>query len=91
VVSHDITIDAATLEATARQLLIDCGRVIQRTVAELSTPDWPEDTRRAISFTLPVPGDGAFWGVAWAGDDELLASLREADGHDGYHAYDDAD
>lgn len=90
--SHDVVIAAAAIEATARQLLRDCGRVIRQTAADLSATDWPEGMRRAISITIAAPGDAspAGHGAAAAGAD-LLALLREADGYDGYYADDDAD
>jgi hypothetical protein len=80
--SQDIAIPAATLEATARELLRDAGRVIQQTAAELVTADWPEGARRAISFTLPTVAGR--WPrhagrAETLGDDALLALLREAD------------
>lgn len=81
-VSRAVAIPAHTIEATARQLLLDFGRVIQRTAAELGMPEWPEGARRAISFALPVPGEpGPARFAAADGDDALLASLREADGY----------
>lgn len=92
VLSQDVVIDAATIEATARQLLLDCGRVIRQTAADLCAPDWPEGIRRAITISIPAPGDVARAGIgATLAGDDLLASLREADGYDGYYAYDDAD
>ena len=56
----------------------ECGAAIRRLVAGLLMPDWPEGTRRAISFSLTpqalLP--------AGAGDrfDALLDSYRQADG-----------
>jgi hypothetical protein len=85
-VSRDVVIPASTVEATARQLLLDAGRIIRQTVAELATPDWPEGARRAISFTLPVTGDRASGRLSVSdelADDALLALLREADGESG--------
>lgn len=89
-VSEDVAIAPGTIEATARQLLADAGRVIQRTAAELSLMEWPEGARRAISFTLPLPT--AFAPSRVGADDAdvlLLASLRE--GYAEVYADDGAD
>lgn len=89
VLSQDVAIDAVTIAATARQLMLDCGRVIRQTAADLCAPDWPEGTRRAISISIPTPGDSGHARLgAVLGSDDLLASLREADGYDGYYAHD---
>ena len=66
------------LEDDRITLLRECGVAIRRLVAGLSMPDWPEGTRRAISFTLSshviLPaGAGARF-------DTLLDSYRQADG-----------
>jgi len=79
--SLDVEIAAATVEATAARLLVECGAVIRQTAAKLAMPDWPEGVRRAISFTLAAPDDMAPAGLT-SGVDGLLASLREADGYD---------
>ena len=82
--SRDVDVAAATLEVTARRLLVECGAAIRQTAAKLAMPDWPEGVRRAISFTLAAPPDLVAAPLAFAGvsGDGLLASLREADGYD---------
>jgi hypothetical protein len=76
--TRDLQIPLETLGETARQLLGECGHLIQRLVAGLSMPDWPEGVRRAITFSIsPVflmPSS------AVAGSDAFLEQLREADG-----------
>lgn len=81
-VSDEVSIPAATLAATAADLLRDAGRLLHHTAAELGMRDWPEGTRRAISFTLPLRADltPPRFGAAAGDADLLLASLREADG-----------
>ena len=70
--------DADVIRETANQLLNECGATIRRLVAGLSMPDWPEGSRRAISFTLtshviPLAGAGARV-------DALLEHYRQTDG-----------
>jgi hypothetical protein len=77
-VTQDLMIPYAVLEETADRLLRECGPNILRLVAGLTMPDWPEGTRRAISFTLTshaVLGAGA--GSRF---DSFLDSYRQADG-----------
>ena len=77
-VTRDLTIPFEVLNDTAQHLMDECGAAIRRLVAGLLMPDWPEGTRRAISFSLTpqalLP--------AGAGDrfDALLDSYRQADG-----------
>lgn len=77
-VTHDLVIPFDVLQATSERLLVECGAAIRRLVAGLQMPDWPEGTRRAISFTLtphailPVG--------AGARVDAFLDSYRQADG-----------
>lgn len=76
-VTRDLDIPFDTLRDTAGKLLSECGQVIQRLVAGLLMPDWPEGARRAITFTLtPVFATPAFS----AGADAWLDTFREADG-----------
>lgn len=57
--TSDLEIPMHRLGATAGQLLAECGSVIQRLVAGLVQPDWPEGARRAITFSLnPVFATG---------------------------------
>jgi hypothetical protein len=70
--TSDLEIPMQRLGQTAGQLLSECGLAIQRLVAGLVQPDWPEGARRAITFSLtPV----------FAGSRSLtdLDILREAD------------
>jgi len=77
-VTRDLTIPYDVIRDTANRLLNECGMSIRRLVAGLSMPDWPEGTRRAISFTLTphaiLPaGSGARV-------DALLELYRQSDG-----------
>jgi hypothetical protein len=65
--SRDLTISIEQLLSTATDLLGVCGSDIRRLVAGLQMPDWPEGTRRAISFSLTEP---ALAGVSAEGDDD---------------------
>jgi len=65
--SRDLTISIEQLHSTANDLLGVCGTDIRRLVAGLLMPDWPEGTRRAISFSLTEP---ALAGVSAEGDDD---------------------
>ena len=75
-VTRDLLIPLDTLFTTARQLLNESGPAIRRLAAGLTMPDWPEGTRRAISFSLPTPlrASGALRA------ETLMESLRELDG-----------
>jgi hypothetical protein len=64
-VSRDLTIGSDQLRDTARDLLGVCGTDIRRLVAGLQMADWPEGSRRAISFSLTEP---ALAGVSADGD-----------------------
>ena len=79
-VTRDLSIASDVIRDTANQLLQECGTTIRRLVAGLSMPDWPEGTRRAISFSLtshvlPVASTGAR-------ADSLLEQYRQTDGFD---------
>src|SRR5947207_7742629 len=77
-VTSDLEIPLDTLHATARQLLTECGQLIRRLVAGLSTPDWPEGARRAISVSIgPIMGLTA---PVFAPIESLLDRIREAEG-----------
>ena len=70
--TSDLDIPMYRLGQTAGQLLAECGSSIQRLVAGLIQPDWPEGTRRAITFSLtPVFATGLTM--------PDLESFREAD------------
>ena len=74
-VTRDVEIPFALLQETSSALLNECGQAIRRLVGGLLMPDWPEGTRRAITFSFAPTFAGA-----GAPNEALLASLREADG-----------
>lgn len=75
-VTRDLQIPLAVLLETAQSLLLECGHAIRRLVGGLRMPDWPDGTRRAVSFSFtPVPV--AARAVA---SESMLAVLREAEG-----------
>lgn len=77
-VRSDVDIPLEILRETARQLLAECGQLIRRLVAGLAMPDWPEDARRAIGFSLAPAIIHAGAGAAQL--DARLELYREADG-----------
>jgi len=77
-VTSDLAIPFTTLQETAGHLLADSGSAIRRLLAGLLMPDWPEGTRRAITFSL-TPHAVLPSGTA-AQLDGLLDSYRQADG-----------
>lgn len=91
-VSRDLTIPLEQLQATAADLLAVSGTEIRRLMAGLQMPDWPEGTRRAISFSLTAPAlagvsadDGGGGGGGDEGDDggggrDLLETYRSSAG-----------
>jgi hypothetical protein len=77
-VTRDLSIAPDVIRDLANQLLQECGATIRRLVAGLSMPDWPEGSRRAISFTLT---SYAIPAVTTAGRvDALLEHYRQSDG-----------
>lgn len=72
--TRDLEIPLDVLGITAGQLLSECGAVIQRLVAGLAMPDWPEGSRRAISFSLTPAFSGG------AGTAEALETFRQSGG-----------
>jgi hypothetical protein len=74
--TKDLDIPFETLGATAAKLLSECEHVIQRLVAGLLMPDWPEGARRAITFSL-APAFAFPMGVT---GEDTLDLFREADG-----------
>ncbi|HXY29987.1 MAG TPA: hypothetical protein VEI06_04700 [Gemmatimonadaceae bacterium] len=77
-VTRDLDIPFDVLANTAHRLLAECGAALQRVVAGLAMPDWPEGAWRAISITLdPVlePTRAALSKL-----DSVLDVFREADG-----------
>jgi hypothetical protein len=74
-VTRDLVIPLDVLRDLADSLLVEFGQAIRRLVAGLLMPDWPEGTRRAITFTFaPVLA------VAGLSGEAMLAEFREADG-----------
>lgn len=74
-VTRDLAIPFDQLRETAGRLLGEFGQMIQRLVAGLSMPDWPEGARRAIGFSMTPLTDA----MRLTGE-HLLDTLREADG-----------
>jgi len=77
-VTSDLAIPFATLQETAHHLLEESGVAIRRLVAGLLMPDWPEGTRRAISFSFTPHAVLPAGSVARY--DAFLDSYRQADG-----------
>ena len=76
-VTRDVQIPLGVLAETAQSLLIECGQVIRRLVGGLLMADWPEGTRRAVSFSFtPMPA----YASNAANSEAVLAVLREAEG-----------
>lgn len=76
-VTRDLQIPLAVLAETAQALLVECGQAIRRLVGGLLMADWPEGTRRAVTFSFtPTP---AFAANA-ASSEAVLAVFREAEG-----------
>ncbi len=75
-VTRDLQIPLAVLADTAQSLLQECGQAIRRLVGGLLMADWPEGTRRAVTFSFtPLP--------AYASNpttEAMLAVVREAEG-----------
>lgn len=75
-VTRDLQIPLAVLADTAQSLLLECGQVIRRLVGGLLMADWPEGTRRAVSFSFtPLPAYASN-----ATTEAMLAVVREAEG-----------
>lgn len=70
-IKRELTIPLTVLRETAADLLSEGGQAIRRLLAGLLMPDWPEGTRRSLTFQLAVAGA--------ARNADLLAILREAD------------
>lgn len=76
-VTRDLDLPLDVLAPTARELLARCERTLQRLIAGLTMPDWPEGVLRAISISLEplaTPARGALQRL-----DEFLDDFREAD------------
>jgi len=75
---RDLVIPIETLRETAHELLAEFGQMIRRLAAGLAMPDWPEGSRRAIGFSLTLKAEAL--ATSGAGIDEMLDTVREADG-----------
>ncbi len=73
-IRQDLVIPLTVLKETAGDLLAEGGQAIRRLLAGLLMPEWPEGTRRALSFQLAVAGP--------ARGSDTLTAMREADGGD---------
>ena len=71
VIRRELAIPFTVLKETAQDLLAEGGQSIRRLLAGLLMPEWPEGTRRALTFQLAE-------GKAPRNSD-LLAAMREAD------------
>lgn len=82
-VTHDLDIPLADLEARATLLWGSCGPTLRRVAAGLAMADWPEGTDRAVTFTLHAGSTPAYGGAALLEDDgeadAWLQRLREGD------------
>ena len=76
-ITRDLAIPLDAIRTTANRLLEECGISIRRLLAGLSMPDWPEGSRRAITFTLTPFALSAAGGARF---DALLEGYRLADG-----------
>lgn len=71
-IRRDLNIPLTVLRETAHDLLAEGGQAIRRLLAGLLMAEWPEGTRRALSFQLAAAG-----GPPRTSD--MLAAVREAD------------
>jgi hypothetical protein len=72
VIRRELAIPLTVLRETASELLAEGEQGIRRLLAGLLMPEWPEGTRRALSFQLAGGGT--------ARTSDTLAAMREADG-----------
>ncbi|MBU6366314.1 MAG: hypothetical protein KJT01_08895 [Gemmatimonadetes bacterium] len=81
-VTHDLDIPLADLEARATALWGSCGPTLRRVAAGLAMADWPEGADRAVTFTLHAGSTPAYGSVVLPdadGEAEWLQRLREGD------------
>ncbi len=71
VIRRELAIPFKVLTETAQDLLAEGGQSIRRLLAGLLMPEWPEGTRRALTFQL---ADGRT-----QRNSDMLAAMREAD------------
>ncbi|HEU4643374.1 MAG TPA: hypothetical protein VFS44_13040 [Gemmatimonadaceae bacterium] len=76
--TRDLDIPLDVLTRTAHELLAHCGAALQRLVAGLSMPDWPEGVWRAISIRLEPFAEPSR--AALGRLEGLLDTVRLADG-----------
>ena len=74
----DLDIPFEVLTDTASRLRDQCGRLMQRLVAGLAMPDWPEGMWRAISISFN-PDPAPVLARNGMSADAMLASVREAE------------
>ncbi len=70
-IRRELAIPFTVLRETAADLLAEGGQGIRRLLAGLLMPDWPEGTRRSLTFQLACAGTPR--------TSDMLAQLREAD------------
>lgn len=75
-IRRDLSIPLTVIRETAQDLLTEGGQAIRGLLAGLLMPEWPEGTRRALSFQLVGPG------APQRRASDVLAAMREADGAD---------
>ncbi len=71
VIKREMQIPLTVLKETAGDLLREGGQAIRRLLAGLLQKDWPEGTRRALSFQV-APNSRA-------SSSDMLTAMREAD------------
>jgi hypothetical protein len=71
IIRRELAIPLTVLRETAQELLVEGEQGIRRLLAGLLMAEWPEGTRRALSFQLASG--------ATARTSDMLAAMREAD------------
>jgi hypothetical protein len=76
-ITRTLEIPMEVIAGTAERLLEECGSLLRRLIAGLTTPDWPEGSWRAITLTIDsvlMPPRGPV-----VRPDGLLEAFREAE------------
>jgi hypothetical protein len=76
-VTRDLDFPLDVLNPAAHELLARVGTKLQRLIAGLAMPDWPEGVLRAISISIEPVADHARGAITRL--DEFLDKFREAD------------
>lgn len=76
-VTRDLDFPLDVLNPAAHELLARVGTKLQRLIAGLAMPDWPEGVLRAISISIEPVADHARGAINRL--DEFLDKFREAD------------